>query len=223
MELIIAMGVIIVGLLTVVGLIARSISVGALSKNEVIALGLAQEGIEAVRAIRDSNGLEIEAGKRPASEWNFNLSKSIGANTFDYTGIPWVTYDFEANPADLVRSVWVIEFGGGGTTINSLDDEATRVLRYEEGQPDAGLFFQDGSAPQGGVKEDTGFRRLVSLEPICDVGGVPTLLGAPDLSNAGGCASQTMGYRIYSTVRWKDQVKETPEEITLTHDIYNWR
>ncbi len=54
-EVIISLFVITVGLITILGLVASSIRESAASRNQIIASGLAQEGFELVRNVRDNN------------------------------------------------------------------------------------------------------------------------------------------------------------------------
>jgi type II secretory pathway pseudopilin PulG len=70
MEIIIAIGVIITALVGSVALISYSISSTRLSRSRITAQGLAQEGLEIVRNIRDNNWL---AFKRKASDWRDGL------------------------------------------------------------------------------------------------------------------------------------------------------
>lgn len=70
MEIIIAIGVIITALVASVNLISYSISSTRLSRSRITAQGLAQEGLEIVRNIRDNNWLSY---KRKVSNWRDEL------------------------------------------------------------------------------------------------------------------------------------------------------
>jgi len=63
MEVMVAVSVIIIGLTAALGLIAFTISSGAQDKEKLIAINLAQEGIELVRNIRDNNWKRIADGE----------------------------------------------------------------------------------------------------------------------------------------------------------------
>jgi len=58
LEIIIAMFIISMGVIGVMSLIVSNINLGLFSKNKLIAMNLAQEGIELVRNIRDENWLD---------------------------------------------------------------------------------------------------------------------------------------------------------------------
>lgn len=67
LDVIFAIGIIIVGLIAVLGLLRYVILAGRYSTDKFIATNLAQEGIEIVRAVRDSNWLAHQT-------WNQGLS-----------------------------------------------------------------------------------------------------------------------------------------------------
>lgn len=61
-EVVIALGVITIGLMGVFSLVLQNIQVQELNKNYLVASMLAQEGIELVRNIRDTNFLKADSG-----------------------------------------------------------------------------------------------------------------------------------------------------------------
>ncbi|MEX2145041.1 MAG: prepilin-type N-terminal cleavage/methylation domain-containing protein [Candidatus Spechtbacterales bacterium] len=61
LEVIISVFILSIGTLTVLGLISDSLQVVSVTKKAVIAANLAQEGIEAVRGIRDGNWIQGES------------------------------------------------------------------------------------------------------------------------------------------------------------------
>ncbi|MFH1129221.1 MAG: prepilin-type N-terminal cleavage/methylation domain-containing protein [Patescibacteria group bacterium] len=72
MEVIVSVGIITTVLVTVIGLITFSISGIRLNKSKTIAFGLAQEGLELVKNIRDNNWL---SGKRTIANWRDGLEE----------------------------------------------------------------------------------------------------------------------------------------------------
>lgn len=230
------MGVIITGLLTVLGLIVRSINVGTLTKNELVATMLAQEAIEAARSIRDSNGLEIEAGKRLYTEWDHNLyfcdapdtdGLCPDTSTRDYTGVLEQSFDYDSCGAGvparscITTSVWVMDF--------SPDTQAqARVYQHTDASLTPGLFAQR-AAGQVAYLEPTAFTRLVTTEPLCDSGGDPVplqdmagvTLGPAGLSEAPPCPTEKIGVRVTADISWLEQGNS--EHVTLQEDMYDWR
>lgn len=221
LELVVALGIIITGLLTVVGLIARSIDVGTKSRNEIVALGLAQEGIEAVRAIRDSNSLAIEAGDPLVTTWD-RLSEPSGEK-FDYTGVPVLENDYTTFPENLGDGPWVVDFRA-----NTITDSHTQIMQHSGGGSFDGLFFQDPLlAPNNSTILSTEYSRLLTLEPICDTDGGTYLSKIPgnesiDFSSAPGCTNPPIGIHVTSKVTWPGK-NGTTEDVTLMQDLYDWR
>jgi len=80
MEVIVAVGIIITALVTVVGVISFSISSIRLNKSKTIAFGLAQEGLEIVRNIRDNNWLD---NKRTIANWREGLGAGDARAQYD--------------------------------------------------------------------------------------------------------------------------------------------
>jgi type II secretory pathway pseudopilin PulG len=66
-EVIVAIGIIIIVLVAVFTLAGTTIRMGTISRQKLQAVNLAQEGIEAIRNIRDSNWIQIQKGKSGVS------------------------------------------------------------------------------------------------------------------------------------------------------------
>lgn len=236
LELVIAMGIIIVGILTLVGLIVRSIQLGTRSKNELVALTLAQEGVEAVRSIRDFNYLEITSGKLGVS-WNSSLvNPSPCVSNCDYTFVP--TFNFSQAVTALLP-IWSID-----PLIFSVDafSDPNAVIKYNE---TSGVFFQDDTAPDNNnpLRRPTAFRRVVAVVPICDDGDQTNVADGTllhdditnvndqaiiatyfdDLSDWPACdaSAPQIGIRAVSRVEWSGQTKV--EDVIVTQDFYNWK
>jgi len=146
LETLVAIAVITVGLVGVIGLIAYTISISRVSPNKVIAANLAQEGIEAVRNIRDSNWLD------PANpDWDDEMDGTPAGKKY--------VLEFESNnPQDE----YVLRFGGGGITIDS--DECN--IYYNNNDK---VYIQDdnvdpNSPPVGW--NDTLFNRLIEIKRV---------------------------------------------------------
>lgn len=73
LEVIIAISIIIVGLLAVLRLLSRSISLNRVVSNQLVATYLAEEGIEVAKNILDANVIKIGIGNPPfnnSNQWN---------------------------------------------------------------------------------------------------------------------------------------------------------
>jgi len=146
MEAIIASGIIATAVSSALTLVQVSIGSEKDSEAGIIAGNLAREGVEVVRAIRDSNWL---AG----DPWDQDLEGESG----DHTAIPVFS---------AVTKAWTLDF-----TANSLDDSVTKVYRHTGTTGDAviGLMVQAAAQPAGTIF--TGFSRLVIIDSICDLTG----------------------------------------------------
>jgi len=75
-EVIIAIFVLTIGVVGGINLLTRSLSIASLSRAQIIATSLAQEGLEIVRNIRDTNW--IEERHTPGTSWIEGLNCSSG-------------------------------------------------------------------------------------------------------------------------------------------------
>jgi len=82
MEVIVAIFVIVVGLVGVLSLVSQTIFSSTVSKDKLIAAYLAQEGIEIVRNIRDTNWIEAESY---TNDWDEGLTGCSTGCRVDYT------------------------------------------------------------------------------------------------------------------------------------------
>ena len=99
-ELVVAISVILIGVVSTLVLSLTTIRGGKASEMQVVATNLAREGIEVVRQKRDSNWLEIESSSLPSSQWDQGLK-----NGNDYTAIA----RFDAS-----TSSWTLDYPNGG-------------------------------------------------------------------------------------------------------------
>lgn len=189
LEAIVAIGIIVTSISSALTLISNSIRAEKESEFSVTAGNLAREGVEVVRNIRDSNWL---AG-RP---WDDGLA---GAG-FDYTGVPAFT------PA---ANAWQIQFAA-----DALGDDQAQVFRYSTGTggPTVGLYVQAAAQPADTVA--TPYRRLATLDPICDDGSIKT-------SGAQCDPALKIGLRASVTVQWLNAGR--PRQVTAEERLYDWR
>jgi Tfp pilus assembly protein PilV len=81
LEVIVAMAIITMGMVGVLSLVIQNVEAQYINKNILIASGLAQEGLELVRNIRDLNWLT--PGVDPNNDWKRNIVGD-GTYTIDY-------------------------------------------------------------------------------------------------------------------------------------------
>ena len=116
----VAIGIIVTGVVGALSMVSGSVSASKESQTRVVAVGLAREGIEAVRVIRDSNWLA-------ARVWDDGLVGILS----DRTGVPVI---------DPATGLWTVDF-----TTNDISDEEAVVARGGGGGS-PNLFRQGGVA-----------------------------------------------------------------------------
>ena len=138
LEVVVAMMIITMGMVGVLSLVIQNIEAQYINKNVLIASGLAQEGLELVRNIRDLNWLT------PSNAWNQSIVGD-GTYTIDYggninmavnsineagaklhiNGIGLYTHTVTATPTNFYRLIEVVDNG------SYLDVKAT--IRWKDG------------------------------------------------------------------------------------------
>lgn len=204
-ESLVAITIIVVGLVSLIGLLISSRTQSNITENEALAVELGSEALEAARFVRDSNWLEIEDGNTTV---NYYDGLRSGTN---YNGI----YRWNralANPATAIT----FQFIGGSTGI-----ESDQAKVYQDG---AGFYRQTQTTPPA-TWTPTQFRRWVSIYPICYVIGATPFGDTDYLIEKDGdvCAAGDVevGIQVIVQMRW-----DAPGGI---HDryfeerLYNWK
>jgi len=174
MEAIIACGIITTAVASSLTLVQASISAEKESELSIVATNLAREGVEIVRAKRDSNWLSGAA-------WDLGLE----GPSYDHTAIP--VFSSENN-------AWTLDFSP-----NSITDASGRVYRYVTGSGNAvvGLMVQAVEQPTDVIGSP--FSRLVTIDSICDNSGL-----IETVESGTGCAGSKIGLRVRSAVMYKN-------------------
>ncbi|PJE69035.1 hypothetical protein COU96_01965 [Candidatus Shapirobacteria bacterium CG10_big_fil_rev_8_21_14_0_10_38_14] len=105
MEAIVAIFVITTGIVGVLSLVTQTISSATFSKDKLIAAYLAQEGIEIVRNIRDTNWLQ-------SLSWNNGLGAGEYEADYGSQSLP----SFSGNPLNLESLTNYYGYGSGNAT-----------------------------------------------------------------------------------------------------------
>jgi hypothetical protein len=172
LEAIIAAGIIVTAVTSALTLVSAAVGAEKESESSLTAGGLAREGIEVARAIRDGNWLS-------GSAWDAGLEGPAN----DYGGMPVF---------DPVANSWSVDFSPDAVT-----DPRTAVYRFTSPsapQETVGLFVQAAAQPAGTTP--TIFRRALFLYPICsDDLDTPRSGGACD-------PAKKVGIRVLSQVTW---------------------
>lgn len=204
LEVIISAAVIVTGIVSLVTLIVYIQTSSRITYQEAIAMGLAQEGIEAARFVRDSNWLEREAGT--GSNFNIGLFEELVVGSPDYTAIyrwrPGLT-----NPEAAIA----FDF-----TPDTATDSATVVY-----QTAAKQYLQTTGSTSG--LKPTPYRRYFTFYPICsDDGGVTeSLITADGQSCAVPLGLTQIGIQAVAEVSWENGGRTYTR--TLEERLYDWK
>lgn len=203
LETVIAIGVILIGVVAMITLIIGSVRAGEATKQEVIGLNLAREGLEVVRGVRDDNWLKAEDGDA-LTNWDSGLTDPGG----DTTLIAFFTPQ---------TNMWKLSF---------LPDTFTDVCGNHLCTQ---LFLENGAYVQTAgnttsAQTETPYYRLMEIQSLCrNVQNVE----APEQTLADGVTicpsgSKKVGALITSRVRYGN-ASGNGAEYVLSGKIYNWK
>ncbi len=208
LEVVVAIFVITVGLISALALIISSITGARTSKYQLVAGNLARQAIEVVRTQRDGNWLEIESNSLDPSLWDQNLS----GNGMIYTGI----INFQDDPALADYMKWTILYD---STYNFSDNPSQLKVYYVD-HGSWKIYNQYMQANPPGLSESV-FRLAASTKPICIENGIESTVG-----NGFSCETTVppktkIGIQIKATVKWLESGIERSYE--QEEKIYNWK
>ncbi|MDP3970365.1 MAG: hypothetical protein Q8P90_01560 [bacterium] len=199
LESLLAITVIVVGVVSLISLLVNARVSAEASLEEAVAGQIGRETIEAVRFIRDSNWLKREAGLGV----NYYDGLRGGSDADDYNGI------YAWNPEGSAETAVLFDF-----TDNSINDDSAIVYQ------DVMNYYRQSIIPQPGWV-DTGFRRWVSLYPIC----FDTTTGLEYLLTSDGtnCAYDLeVGIQVIVQVQWKGRAGLVHDRL-IEDRLYNWK
>ena len=205
LELIVAIGVITVGLFSVWGLFISNFNAEREAGARIIAINLAREGMEAVRNIRDSNWLHIEDN----SDCVYN-GTAFNPCKWD-SGLP---VGFSAPKNIFYGDVYL-------DSISGLEDFDAKLFIYH----DTSLYYNHYN-PDTDIP--TAYRRIIEIENICCF-DYDFDLKCDDSSSANFSIKETdcstdelkIGIDVKSKVQWTLEGKN--RELTIYNQMFNWK
>ncbi|MFA6474909.1 MAG: hypothetical protein WCV88_01760 [Patescibacteria group bacterium] len=200
-EVLLSITIIITGLVTLITTLVNAQASSNTTVQDVVALYLARENVEAVRFIRDSNWLKRDNGLTVV----YDDGLHSGTETDDYTGI-YLWKQTLSDPGTALS----LDFTSDSIT-------ATQATIYQNG---AGLYRQF-LAPPGSGWTTTPYRRFVTLYPICSTdGGVTQVLLSADEQNCGSL-SQQIGIQVKAEVQWESH--GSTHSRVIEEQLYDWK
>ncbi|MDD4290257.1 MAG: hypothetical protein PHH83_03185 [Patescibacteria group bacterium] len=226
LEVLIAIYIAVVGILSIMNLVVASIKVERLNHNMLIATNLAREGLEVVRNIRDSNWIdgspwntELEA---PENERSFVINNNfLSENQSGYSllrvGFNW--NDCENGGDSSPCKIWLVskDIKSQNPKIN-YSQNVENIIASDCGFVDSGLDC---------IISNTNFYRMIYIYSICYDPNIP-LLQDRELINqsTGDCdtvyaGSEEIGLYVISQVGWGEG--DFSKSISVSERIYNWK
>lgn len=202
MELIVAMGIIIVGLFSVWALFFSNFSAEQEAETRMVASNLAREGIEAVKNLRDSNWLALED----------NATTTSGLWTWDN--------GFAASGYYTMGNIF--------STSSSYVGSTTLILIPDQNSAVTGLYVnKDGFYDYNASGRITVFSRFLTIKNICcaSANGLKCDNNVFDYKSLGvACSSGQIkiGVDVVCETRWLAGNKKM-EKVTLEDQLFNWK
>lgn len=211
-EVIVSIAVLVFVITSATGILTTVMRSNSDNLNSLLAYGLAQEGVEAVRNIRDSNfvlGLDF-AGKKPGS---FDVS-AWGANLFEensdeaklfvlHKSTQLVDSCTKSNFAECLPFK-LEEVGSGEITESLKSDISTQIFKRAEQENDLenfDLYTQENELDANAIP----FHRIIRIQPLKNkLQEVDTL-------------------RVSSMVFWLSASGDLERKVVLTTDLTNWK
>jgi Tfp pilus assembly protein PilV len=194
-EVMLAIAVISMAMVGFLSLSANNVTSGRESAMRNQAVLLAEEGIEAVRNIRDSNWLAgcSAPGAADCKQWNSGLSSAL-----NYRALPQFEYPTNA---------WTLQF------INATFDSCVIANTCKIYQSVDNIYSNKN------IGTMTPFSRMVEINPICDD---PLACGGDGICITNQvCPLYTVGLQVISRVRWTEKGKT--RNVVIEERLFNWR
>lgn len=202
LEMLIALSVISVGVMAAFTLSTANLNTAKANYSRVLAANLAREGLEAVRNIRDTNWLKIQANATCGATvctWDNNLDQ----------GTSTISYDSGDDLGDEVNADNIETcFNATTCALKKLDDHGTYYYQHTSGNT-------------------TNMARLIILKAICrDTDGSVALPDQYGIVVAGSLTcdvdyEEKVGLQVTSQVYWQDFNKS--HTLEAVEELYNWR
>ena len=195
-EAVVAIGILITGIISVVSLSQSNIASSQGVAARLTAINLAREGVEAVRSMRDGNWLKGRT----------NVTGEDNAWDSGFSGAGDVTAIAVLNADSLA---WTLDFAPA-----SMTDNGTRLRRNQ----DRGLYRQSRENPIPAGELASLYSRLLTIYSICR-----NRPGQQETYDNLTCSSgwDKVGIRVISRVEWQERGQAVGLEVEDW--LYNWR
>lgn len=188
LEVIVALGIITSGIIGMLSLALSNQNSSGEAAARLVAVNLAREALEVARGRRDGNWLS-------AQNWDAGLGSGL-----DYTAALF----FDAD-----NNAWGLNF-----TPDDFTHDFTKVWRQRDVvDPNIAILRQAEFVIIPDNVEATPYRRLLTLDPICETGII--------ISSGSSCPGVKIGLRAQASVSW--DFKGRQRNVVLEERIFDWR
>ena len=222
LEVVIAISVVIVGLVSIMSLVIFNINVQGYNHNMLIASNLAREGVEIIRNIRDSNWLDSE------KEWDDSLFHGDGESvpstednensfiTFNRAAWELDNFTYDIVPVGMFWEDCIDDNHSIGYAacklhfVPILSDPNYKIYNY--GYDSLGSLIVGSSV--------SNFYRLIYINEICNTGIEEKIL----TGHGERCKDylyDKIGLQVISKVGWKDT--GSMKIVEVEERLYNWK
>ena len=211
LEVVIAISVVVIGLVSIISLVVFNINVQSYNHNMLIASNLAREGIEVIRNIRDNNWLnsEWDNGLITANSSPLSEEKGFLFRNLYLWGFP-IEYDIHDLGCSWEECVYNDSATHGPTP-------AKISLMEQNGHF---LYDQFGHS-RPGTNQDTNFYRVIFINEICSTNGTDEEIITSYDRHCENYAYERIGLQVISKVGWIN--KGTMRTIEVEERLYNWK
>ncbi|MBU0613035.1 hypothetical protein KKB10_03375 [Patescibacteria group bacterium] len=197
-ELVVAISIILIGVVSTLVLTMATIRGGKASEMQTIASNLAREGIEAAKQQRYNNWLRIESNDLSFIDWDDGLYSIDNSSNI-------ARADF--NPASSPN--WEINF--------AVDASASDICISNE---ECLLYFQNGIYSHNSSGVPSSFYRVITINPICIKSGIEIIR-----TDSAQCiisdGEEKIGLQVISDVRWR--IRNSWNSVVFEDHLYNWK
>ena len=223
LEVIIAIYITIIGILSIINLVISNIQVEKFNHNMLIATNLAKEGIEIVRNTRDTNWARVQ-------DWDTNLIVPTKAPIENRTFL--IFNNFMSSGSSDISGYELSYFGGKWE--NCIDDNYTawngfpspcklRLMSFSNDSENKTMYVNPSLSYGGGSDDytvsDTGFYRMIEIYNICYKNSGP--MENREHIEVLNCSDTKIGMQVISRVGWYESNKM--KTTIVEEKIYNWR
>lgn len=196
-ELVVAISIILIGVVSTLVLTVATIRGGKASEMQTIAGNLAREGIEVIKQQRYNNWLRIESNNLTFTDWDEGLYNELYENN--------LRVEFDPNPP----ATWSLDFNIDSVTRADCINNGNCLLYIKNG-----IYSHDDSG------DATPFHRVLTINQICLKPDATEEI-VTTLHECIGADDEKIGLQVISEVSWQE--RSDLNSVVFEDHIYNWR